>query len=163
MTIDDRAGWATLSLNSSSANDSATVRHNLSTTDGTVIGRAPDCQIPLDPHQFITVSRRHAEIKLVDAAWQLSDLGTTNGTLVNDRPVKNPQKLASGDRITLGVKGPEFTFECLTLDATVMVQPTQIKAAPQPDEAEPDPKPIESPDLAAAKATVPRDKEAEPA
>jgi len=119
-------GWATLSLKNNSKNESEASKYTLSTTENTIIGRSPECQISLNPHEFITVSRRHAEIKLVNANWEISDLGTTNGTLVNDLPIASPQKLESGDRITLGKKGAEFHFECLTLNATVMVQPTQM-------------------------------------
>ena len=141
MTNGDGASWATLSLNSSLTNNSGVKKYTLSTTENTIIGRSPDCQIPLNPHEFATVSRRHAEIKLVNANWQISDLETTNGTLVNDRPVSNSQQLESGDRITLGVKGAEFTFECLTLDATVMVRPE----AESESEDKPKSKPIDKP------------------
>ena len=126
MNQDNQTGWATLSLKT--AEGSIARKYTLSVTDKTVIGRSPDCQISLNPHKFITVSRRHAELKLADANWQITDLRTTNGTLINDLPIDRPQQLKSGDRITLGTKGPEFVFECLTLKATVMVQTTQMKA-----------------------------------
>ena len=126
MTNGNNGGLATLTLKGST-NESISSKYTLSTTENTVVGRSPDCEIPLDPHEFVTVSRRHAEIKLVDGTWQINDLGTTNGTLVNDLPIDNLKQLESGDRITLGKKGPEFAFECLTLNATVMVQPTEMK------------------------------------
>ena len=103
-------------------------------TEATTIGRAPNCKIILDPDKFTTVSRRHAEIKFTGAVWKISDLGTTNGTLVNNRPIKDWQ-LKSGDRITLGIQGPEFTFECLALNKTVTAQPSKLdtdKIEPQP-------------------------------
>ena len=125
MANDNQESWATLSLNTTSAPQSV-VKYTLLTEKNNVIGRAPDCQIPLNPHEFVTVSRRHAEIKSIDDYWQISDLGTMNGTLLNDRLINSPQQLESGDRITLGKKGPEFTFECLTLNSTVMLQPTEI-------------------------------------
>ncbi len=170
MTKGDNSGWATISLKSTSVDNSGAKKYTLSTTENTIIGRSPDCQIPLDPHEFITVSRRHAEIKLVDANWQISDLGTTNGTLVNDRPVNNPQQLESGDRITLGIKGAEFTFECLTLNATVMVQPTEIEAGvsePARAKVETAPKPESKPEaipdaIAKAKETIPASPEVKP-
>jgi Protein of unknown function (DUF3662)/FHA domain len=63
-----------------------------------VIGRLPDCEIPLtDPN----ISRRHAEIRTVDGAHQITDLGSTNGTRVNGVPV-GYHRLAAGDVITLG-------------------------------------------------------------
>ena len=110
MTNNEEAGWATLILKATFADDSIAKQHSLSPVSETVIGRAPDCQITLDPHKFITVSRRHAEIKLVNDRWQIEDLGTTNGTLVNGSPISKSHPLESGDCITLGTTGPEFTF-----------------------------------------------------
>ena len=132
MTNENRA-WATLTFEGTSTEQSI-VKHTLSPTEATTIGRAPNCKIILDPDKFTTVSRRHAEIKFTGAAWKISDLGTTNGTLVNNRPIKD-WELSSGDRITLGIKGPEFTFECLALNTTVTVQPSELdkgKIEPEP-------------------------------
>jgi WD40 repeat protein len=100
-------------------------QYSLSATAVVVIGRSPDCQIVLDAFKFITVSRRHAQIKRVGSHWQVVDLGTTNGTLVNDLPINGRKQLESGDRITLGIQGPEFTFKCL-LTETVMLTPFTI-------------------------------------
>ena len=163
MTNGNNGGWATLTLKGKT-DRSGIQKYTLSTTENTVVGRSPDCEIPLNPHEFITVSRRHAEIKLVDAAWQINDLGTTNGTLVNDRAIDNPHQLKSGDLITLGKKGPEFAFECMTLNTTVMVQPTEMNfvteltkaedSSPKPENRQPETSQIE-----AAKATIPAAKE----
>ncbi|BAZ43332.1 WD-40 repeat protein [Chondrocystis sp. NIES-4102] len=98
----------------------------LSGNEIVVIGRSPDCQIVLDSHKYITVSRHHAEISLVDSNWVIKDLGTTNGTLVNSDRLTDSKILTSGDRITLGLKGPEFIFEAITLNPTVMVNFTAI-------------------------------------
>ena len=169
MTKDERASWATLSWKTTSVDNAKAQKYTLSTTEKTIIGRSPECQISLDPHEYITVSRRHAEIKLLDANWQINDLGTTNGTLVNDRPIENPQQLESGDRITLGSKGPEFTFECLTLNATVVVKPMKMEVASPPLvklEASPklENKPVPTADaIAEAKKTIPASREAQPA
>jgi diguanylate cyclase (GGDEF)-like protein len=48
------------------------------------IGRGDDCDIPL---YHPSVSRRHAQIELSDDGFRVLDLGSTNGTFVNDRPV----------------------------------------------------------------------------
>ncbi len=163
MTNSNQADLATLSSIAISVDGSVAKQYALSPTENTVIGRSPDCQIPLDPHEFITVSRRHAEIKLVDTNWQIKDLETTNGTLVNDNPVNNSQQLESGDRITLGVKGPEFTFECLTLNATVMVQPSKLISPPPSAKVKPDPATNSEDKLVAALEPVAEAKSAVPA
>jgi pSer/pThr/pTyr-binding forkhead associated (FHA) protein len=63
------------------------------------IGRADACQIRLDDTY---VSTFHARIFNRDGSWFLEDLGSTNGTYVNQRRVTSPVELAAGDRIKLG-------------------------------------------------------------
>lgn len=62
------------------------------------IGRLAANEITLSD---TNVSRQHAEIVAGDDGYEIVDLGSTNGTLVNDEPVKS-RPLADGDRITLG-------------------------------------------------------------
>ena len=63
-----------------------------------VIGRGQDAQFRLPD---TGVSRRHVEIRWDGYAAVLNDLGSTNGTSVNDVPVSN-WELADGDRIRVG-------------------------------------------------------------
>ncbi|MHB8450605.1 MAG: FhaA domain-containing protein [Mycobacteriales bacterium] len=63
-----------------------------------LVGRSLEVDIRL---AHTGVSRRHARLQRVDGAWWLHDLGSTNGTLVNGRPVTEAE-LADGDRIELG-------------------------------------------------------------
>jgi hypothetical protein len=71
----------------------------------TVLGRSRRCDIVLtDPN----VSRQHAEIRRQDGGFLLLDLGSTNGSRVNRRDVKQVV-LQHGDRIELGTT--EFLFE----------------------------------------------------
>jgi diguanylate cyclase (GGDEF)-like protein len=62
------------------------------------IGRAPSCDIPID-HE--SVSRRHARILRKGDAYWVEDLGSTNGTFVNDGRVA-ARDLASGDQLKIG-------------------------------------------------------------
>ena len=64
----------------------------------TVIGRMPDCAVPLSDPQ---VSRRHAEVRRDDFGFRVVDLGSTNGTQVNGVVVKE-QLLDDGDVIVVG-------------------------------------------------------------
>ena len=64
-----------------------------------VIGRSADCQVSL-PSSL--VSTQHARLRLDGDVWFLSDLGSTNGTTVNRRPVSREQRLESGDLIQVG-------------------------------------------------------------
>lgn len=62
------------------------------------VGRASDCTIVLaDPN----VSRRHAEIRPSGDGFVVVDLGSTNGTKVNDARV-GEQQLNDGDEVRFG-------------------------------------------------------------
>ncbi|HQJ57047.1 MAG TPA: VWA domain-containing protein [Caldisericia bacterium] len=66
------------------------------------IGRDPSlkCDLVLkDP----TVSKEHAKIKLQDdGKIYIYDLGSENGTIVNDEEIKGPKELKDGDIIVIG-------------------------------------------------------------
>lgn len=70
-----------------------------------IVGREVNsAQIVLrDPN----VSRRHAEITYDGKSWHIQDLGSTNGTQVNDVSIDRVS-LKSGDLITLGLLNLEF-------------------------------------------------------
>ena len=62
------------------------------------IGRATDAGVRVGD---TSVSRRHAEIRPTGDGWTIVDLGSTNGTRVNGRPITE-RRLADGDTITVG-------------------------------------------------------------
>jgi pSer/pThr/pTyr-binding forkhead associated (FHA) protein len=64
----------------------------------TKIGRKPTCDIVLDD---AAVSAEHAVIKKVGAAFTIQDLGSTNGTYVENTRVQQHQ-LKSGEEIYIG-------------------------------------------------------------
>ncbi|HET9073454.1 MAG TPA: DUF3662 and FHA domain-containing protein [Solirubrobacteraceae bacterium] len=75
---------------------------------GVTIGRSRQCDIVLeDPN----VSRRHAEVTARGGSWVLSDLGSTNGTLLNRRPVRAAEVLSAGDEIEIGTSLILFELE----------------------------------------------------
>lgn len=49
-----------------------------------------------------TVSRRHARIVINGLVGVLEDLGSKNGTYLNDRPVKEPTSIVDGDKVRFG-------------------------------------------------------------
>ena len=66
--------------------------------DAVTIGRLPASDITIaDPG----ASRSHAEVRATDDGYEVVDLGSTNGTMVNGRRVRE-QPLEDGDRITIG-------------------------------------------------------------
>jgi hypothetical protein len=63
-----------------------------------LIGRAPDCDLVLSDQ---AVSRRHAELRLIDGRWLISDLASLNGTHVNGWAVLEAH-VVDGDELVLG-------------------------------------------------------------
>jgi hypothetical protein len=64
-----------------------------------VLGRDEDAAVRIDS---VRVSRRHALIRISADGAVLEDLGSKNGTLVGERPVVGPVRLADGDQIQVG-------------------------------------------------------------
>ncbi len=71
-----------------------------------VLGRGERAEIRLeDPF----ASSRHARIFEQGAAVVIEDLGSTNGTYLNEEVLQGPRPLHPGDRVRIG--DSEFTFE----------------------------------------------------
>ena len=89
--------------------------------DVVVLGRALDCQVHI---RDLTVSRRHARITQVDDRFLVEDLGSGNGTFVNDHAVRQ-HMLTPGDVIR--VCNARFEFQDIErpADAVTMVGGTQ--------------------------------------
>ncbi|MBI3096644.1 MAG: FHA domain-containing protein [Planctomycetes bacterium] len=62
-------------------------------------GRMPDNDFEL---RDSLVSRKHSEVRKNGASFVVSDLGSSNGTFVNNRKVEKPQSLNEGDEILIG-------------------------------------------------------------
>jgi hypothetical protein len=70
----------------------------------------PDIDVSGFPNSEI-VSRIHADIRLEGDAYYIEDVGSSNGTYINNIPLPmgNRHRLRPGDRIALG-KGDKVTF-----------------------------------------------------
>lgn len=64
-----------------------------------MVGRSPSSDIVID-EPF--VSATHARFTLQGPALVLEDLNSTNGTLVNGRPISQPVTLRDGDEVQVG-------------------------------------------------------------
>lgn len=63
------------------------------------IGRADSCTIRLEDAY---VSQMHAKLFAKDGAWFVEDLGSTNGTFLNEARVAAPAAIAPGDIVRVG-------------------------------------------------------------
>lgn len=77
--------------------------------DVTRLGREPGVEVSIEAAAAV-VSRRHAEIQRRDGQYMLVDLGSFNGTLLNEQRITAPTPLYDGDRIQLGMGGPILRF-----------------------------------------------------
>jgi hypothetical protein len=66
--------------------------------EGATLGRG-EVEIRLDDP---FASSRHARLTRQGGLVVIEDLGSTNGTYLNDQPLSGPQPLHSGDRIRIG-------------------------------------------------------------
>jgi len=63
------------------------------------IGRAETCAIRLSDTY---VSQVHARLYGQDGTWFVQDMGSTNGTFLNDRRVASPVEVHAGDVVRVG-------------------------------------------------------------
>lgn len=72
-----------------------------------IVGRLPECTLQLTGEG---ISRLHAQIEVVEGKAIITDLGSRNGTWVNDEKITAPAELKDRDRIRISKM--EFTFRC---------------------------------------------------
>ena len=65
----------------------------------TTIGRSVECELRLED---TFVSQQHARIFDRGGNWYVEDLGSTNGTFVNEQKLVAPAMLTPGDKIRIG-------------------------------------------------------------
>jgi hypothetical protein len=75
-------------------------------SEGALLGRGEQADIVLEDS---FASSRHARLVPHGDVIVLEDLGSTNGTYLNDEPLRGPQPLHPGDRIRIGDSA--FIFE----------------------------------------------------
>ncbi len=129
-----------------------------------LIGRDPACNLVVND---VEVSRRHARLIAQSGGYAIEDLGSTNGTFVNDQRISDIATLQPGSSIRLG-DHVLFTYEVVPADeAGTMgtpvkqiktgttpryMRPPRFPAPPVPPAEAQEPAPVEEPEPAPAPA-----------
>ena len=100
---------------------------------GTIGREGCDIVVP-DPE----VSRRHAAVRALDSGLAVEDLGSTNGTFVNDKRVTGIAELKEGDRLRVGntvwqLRGPTSATEVAAAPTTRQQRSPAQQPAPAPE------------------------------
>jgi pSer/pThr/pTyr-binding forkhead associated (FHA) protein len=95
------------------------------------IGRDPSAELSLQGEASQSVSWEHARIELTPSGAYLSDLKSSNGTLLNDRRVVAATPLKLSDQIQLGHTGPMLRIVLLDLSPAQQAEPSARRAAPR--------------------------------
>ena len=69
------------------------------------IGRSPRATLVIEDDYC---SSRHARVFLEGDAWMVEDLGSTNGTFLDDSRLTEPREFLPGSRLTLGATSLEM-------------------------------------------------------
>jgi hypothetical protein len=77
---------------------------DLSAQRPSTVGRSSGCEIVLED---LSISTRHCRIELDREGWVVSDLGSTNGTYLNERPVSR-RPIVNGDVVRIGETSLQF-------------------------------------------------------
>lgn len=86
-----------------------------------LIGREQDCH--LRPNSDL-VSRHHCVFTVDDFSVRLRDLGSTNGTFVNDERIQGQVVLKPGDHVSVG----KLAFEIVVRQGAPVAEPAAVKA-----------------------------------
>ncbi|MCX6910770.1 MAG: FHA domain-containing protein [Verrucomicrobia bacterium] len=87
-----------------------------------ILGRHAGNRIVLEDSQ---ISGKHCQFEFADGAWHVSDLGSRNGTRVNDAAVRGRRQLSDGDVIEVGTIKLRFTQGSKAPPTAMSVEPDE--------------------------------------
>lgn len=96
--------------------------------DKTTVGRVPENLLQIADD---SVSSSHAEITFEDGNFTVRDLGSTNGTFLNDEPIES-SVLTSGDTLRFGSVSTTFISQAEVKAEPTPAPATERTAAPSP-------------------------------
>jgi len=68
-------------------------------SESLMVGRLPDCDVVVDDP---SVSKHHARLSWNQTTWAVEDLGSSNGTQLNGKPVEGMGVVHDGDELQFG-------------------------------------------------------------
>ena len=86
----------------------------------TTIGRGPNVDLAFEDS---SMSREHAALEFVDHQFRVRDLGSTNGTLLNGKPVQTGE-LQHGDRLEIGRQELQLIIDAVDESPDAYVLPS---------------------------------------
>jgi hypothetical protein len=86
---------------------SAEQRIEVDVSSSLIVGRSDICDVFIDDNKM---SRQHFVIENGDGMLSVTDLGSTNGTLLNGIKIGSPQRLRSGDKLSAGLSDIRISF-----------------------------------------------------
>jgi S1-C subfamily serine protease len=96
-------------------------------------GRHPLSDLRFEPEKDLDVSAKHAAVLRSGERYVLRDLGSRNGTFVNNRKVEADYELADGDVVRFGLHGPEVEFRVAHEGAEQVIEAVRVPTvAPAP-------------------------------
>src|SRR5688572_18487763 len=99
------------------------------TSDMVLVGRDPAvCHFFFAQNQWPMVSRRHAEFRLTDGRWTVTDANSRFGTFVNGQKAVAPVEVRVGSHVQLGIDGPILRVVSIEQSpvATPSAKPTEV-------------------------------------
>jgi predicted component of type VI protein secretion system len=106
--------------------------HTIAVTDELVLGRE-GADVTIDDAE---VSRRHAVVRRLDDVIEVEDLGSSNGTFVDDQRIEGPTRIGNGAKIRLGKTVLEVeglsAAQATRVAAVAEPQATVIRRIPEP-------------------------------
>jgi hypothetical protein len=126
--------------------------------DGLVLGRVAGCDVVIDD---VKASRRHARLIVQGGVVEIEDMGSSNGTLLNGKPVQR-RVLRVGDEVCIGAttivyeQGQPAAAPAADLDVDLFGDdvPSAPPAAPPPSPPLPAAPPMAPPPVVPPRSTV---------
>ena len=95
------------------------------TSDVVLVGRDPAvCHFFFAQNQWPMVSRRHAEFRLTNGRWSVTDANSRFGTFVNGQKAAAPIEVRVGSHVQLGAEGPILRVVSIEQSPVAVAKPS---------------------------------------